>query len=248
MARTLARSGHYGPSLPPANPPWQHGVSSPAPPGRPTLYGLSVLSSPHPLAARSSGSSCCGGQRRSASRPPRPGRLARPPHVPGRRLLSFSMPDTPSCAPLRRPRGRARPGCSFPDRQSPRPCSTRHRAAAGGPRGPTRGPTRWRPSGAVRASPTSSPGDVLVGDRGFCSFLHLATLAARGAPCGVPGPCPADRRLRSAPAARQPRRRGEQGRGRPPLAALGAAARGQARPGGRVVQAGRRGGGAGVAA
>uniref|UniRef100_UPI0013ECC8CB transposase n=1 Tax=Paludisphaera soli TaxID=2712865 RepID=UPI0013ECC8CB len=29
--------------------------------------------------------------------------------------------------------------------------------------------------------PHLGPGDVLVGDRGFCSFLHLALLAARGA-------------------------------------------------------------------
>src|SRR5262245_39838387 len=33
---------------------------------------------------------------------------------------------------------------------------------------------------ASRLHPPLRPGDVLVGDRGFCSFAHLALLARRG--------------------------------------------------------------------
>ena len=82
--------------------------------------------------------------------------------------------------------------------------------------------------------PHLGPGDVLVGDRGFCSFLHLAMLAARGAHAVF-------RMHQRQIVDFTPHRphvgrdAGEAGQG-PAAVALAAAAR-RARPGGRVVQA-----------
>jgi hypothetical protein len=90
---------------------------------------------------------------------------------------SFSMPDT---APLRRHFGQPaaqKPGCGFP---------VAHlmvwvdvatgmllRAAAT--------PLRTHDSKAAQDAPELEPGDVVLADRGLCSFAHLALLAARGA-------------------------------------------------------------------
>ena len=46
--------------------------------------------------------------------------------------------------------------------------------------------------------PSSAQDDVLLGDRGFCSFAHLALLVARGAARRLPHPSAADRRFHAA--------------------------------------------------
>jgi hypothetical protein len=89
---------------------------------------------------------------------------------------SFSMPDT---AELRRHFGQPvaqKPGCGFP---------VAHlmvwvdvatgmllRAAAT--------PLRTHDSKAAQDAPDLAPGDVVLADRGLCSFVHVALLAARG--------------------------------------------------------------------
>jgi hypothetical protein len=89
---------------------------------------------------------------------------------------SFSMPDAPE---LRKHFGQPaaqKPGCGFP---------VAHlmvwvdvatgmllRAAAT--------PLRTHDSKAAQDAPALEPGDVVVGDRGLCSFARLARLAARG--------------------------------------------------------------------
>ena len=91
---------------------------------------------------------------------------------------SFSMPDTPELRAHFGTSGRAKPGCSFPVARILALFHAGTGAAAGGPRRPAAGPR----DGVRRRRPRPPrPGDVLVGDRGFCSFLHLAMLAARGA-------------------------------------------------------------------
>src|SRR4051794_1920076 len=90
----------------------------------------------------------------------------------------FSVPDTPELNARFGTSGRAKPGCSFPVARFlalfhagtgllleviPAPLRAHEMADVGG------------------VHPHLGKGDVLVGDRGFCSFLHLALLVARGA-------------------------------------------------------------------
>jgi hypothetical protein len=91
---------------------------------------------------------------------------------------SFSMPDTPELRAHFGISGRAKPGCSFP---VARILALFH-AGTGALLEVLATPLRAHEMAAVGGvHPHLGPGDVLVGDRGFCSFLHLATLAARGA-------------------------------------------------------------------
>jgi hypothetical protein len=90
---------------------------------------------------------------------------------------SFSMPDTPE---LRRhfgqPGGQAA-GCGFP---VARILALFH-AGTGLLMDVLATPLRSHEMGRVQAlHPALGPGDVLVGDRGFCSFPHLALLLGRG--------------------------------------------------------------------
>src|SRR4051795_10271065 len=90
---------------------------------------------------------------------------------------SFSMPDTPEPRAHFGTSGRAKPGCSFP---VARILALFH-AGTGLLLEVLAAPLRSHEmayAGAVHAH--LGRGDVLVGDRGFCSFLHLAMLAARG--------------------------------------------------------------------
>jgi hypothetical protein len=90
---------------------------------------------------------------------------------------SFSMPDEPE---LRRhfgqPGGQA-PGCGFPVAK----ILALFHAGTGLLLDVVAAPLRAHDMGQVDAvHPTLKPGDVLVGDRGLCSFAHLATLLGRG--------------------------------------------------------------------
>jgi hypothetical protein len=91
---------------------------------------------------------------------------------------SFSMPDTPELRAHFGTSGRAKPGCSFP---VARILALFH-AGTGLLLDVLASPLRAHEMASVGGvHPHLGPGDVLVGDRGFCSFLHLALLAARGA-------------------------------------------------------------------
>jgi hypothetical protein len=91
---------------------------------------------------------------------------------------SFSMPDAPGLRAHFGTSGRAKPGCSFP---VGRILALFH-AGTGLLLEVTAAPLRAHEMAAVGGvHPHLGPGDVLVGDRGFCSFVHLAMLAARGA-------------------------------------------------------------------
>jgi hypothetical protein len=91
---------------------------------------------------------------------------------------SFSMPDTPELRAHFGVSGRAKPGCSFP---VARVLALFH-AGTGLLLEAVAAPLRSHEmAGAGGVHAHLGPGDVLVGDRGFCSFVHLAMLAARGA-------------------------------------------------------------------
>ncbi len=91
---------------------------------------------------------------------------------------SFSMPDTPELRAHFGTSGRAKPGCSFP---VARLLALFH-AGTGALLEVRTAPLRAHEMAGVGGVHAHlGPGDVLVGDRGFCSSLHLATLAARGA-------------------------------------------------------------------
>jgi hypothetical protein len=91
---------------------------------------------------------------------------------------SFSMPDTPELRAHFGTSGRAKPGCSFP---VARILALFH-AGTGLLLEVLASPLRAHEMASVGGvHPHLGPGDVLVGDRGFCSFLHLAILAARSA-------------------------------------------------------------------
>jgi len=90
---------------------------------------------------------------------------------------SFSMPDTRELLAHFGQHGEQRPGCGFP---------TAHwlvllHAGTGMITQMLAGPWRTHDlSGAVRLHPELRAGDVLVADRGFCSYAHLALLLQRG--------------------------------------------------------------------
>jgi hypothetical protein len=91
---------------------------------------------------------------------------------------SFSMPDTPELRSHFGTSGRAKPGCSFP---VARIVALFH-AGTGTLLEVLATPLRSHEMASIDdVHAHLGRGDVLVGDRGFCSFLHLALLAARGA-------------------------------------------------------------------
>jgi hypothetical protein len=91
---------------------------------------------------------------------------------------SFSMPDTPELQRhFGQPGGQAA-GCGFPTAK----ILTLFHAGTGLLLDVLAAPLRTHDMGQVDGvHPTLKPGDVLVGDRGFCSFAHLALLLGRGA-------------------------------------------------------------------
>lgn len=70
MACAPARSGQHRPSLPPANPARQHGVSPPAPSGRPPTGRPRRFGKLVPACRAGSGRGGCVGRRRAARRRP----------------------------------------------------------------------------------------------------------------------------------------------------------------------------------
>jgi Transposase DDE domain len=90
---------------------------------------------------------------------------------------SFSMPDTPELQRhFGQPGGQAA-GCGFPVAK----ILALFHAGTGLLLDVIAAPLRTHDLGQVDGvHPTLQPGDVLVGDRGFCSFPHLALLLGRG--------------------------------------------------------------------
>ena len=134
---------------------------------------------------------------------------------------SFSMPDEPELqAPLRPARQPAQ-GLRLPRGQVAGPVRPRHRHAAPLGAGAVADATRCR--GPRRSPRDLEPGDVVLGDRGFCSYAHLALLVATR----PARRCSASTRSRSStsrPAGRRPRG-GLEGRAGPAALAVGAGAR-----------------------
>jgi hypothetical protein len=91
---------------------------------------------------------------------------------------SFSMPDVPE---LRRHFGQSqaqRPGCGFPVAK----LLAVFDLATGMLLRVAAAPLRTHETGQLAAVHAAmAPGDVLLGDRGFCSYAHLALLVQRGA-------------------------------------------------------------------
>ena len=205
LARLPADPRRHPPLVRRPGPPRQHRPDPRLAPGRPLVHRRGLLPG--------AGTPAPGGLPGRAPRPdrgPRPGHphaghLARPPHLPGRRLVLLDARHARAAGPLRH-LGPGQARLQLPGGPHPGPVPRRHRAAAGGPRRPAAGPRDGRPSAA--STPTSAPGDVLVGDRGFCSFAAPGDAGRPRRPRGVPHPPPADRRLHAGPAARRPRRQG----------------------------------------
>jgi Transposase DDE domain len=100
----------------------------------------------------------------------------------GHRLIlidgsSFSMPDTPELQARFGQSKKAKPGCGFPVAH----LMVVVHAATGLLLQAFAAPLHSHDMGLVaRVHPDLKPGDVVVADRGFCSFAHLASLLARG--------------------------------------------------------------------
>jgi hypothetical protein len=90
---------------------------------------------------------------------------------------SFSMPDTPELQDHFGQPGNQAAGCGFPVAK----ILALFHAGTGMLLDIVAAPLRTHDMGQVDGvHPTLRPGDVLVGDRGFCSFPHLALLLGRG--------------------------------------------------------------------
>ena len=156
----------------------------------------------------------------------------------GHRLLvvdgsSFSMPDTPELRSHFGQSGQQAAGCGFP---------TAHWLAlvhfgSGLFQRVIAGPLRTHDlSGAARLHPELAAGDVLLGDRAFCSFAHLALLLGQGVEA-VLRPPTRDCRLPAGPPLRGSTGRQERTQERPAPLAVDRAS-GRTRSAGRVVSAG----------
>lgn len=90
---------------------------------------------------------------------------------------SFSMPDTPELQQAFGQPGAQAPGCGFPVAH----LLALFHAGTGLVMQVLASPLRTHDlPGAWRMHPEMGPGDVLVADRGFCSFAHLALLVQAG--------------------------------------------------------------------
>lgn len=90
---------------------------------------------------------------------------------------SFSMPDTPELGAYFGQPGGQKPGCGFPVAH----WLVMLHAGTGMITKMLAAPLRTHDmSGAVELHPELRAGDVLVADRGFCSYAHLALLFQRG--------------------------------------------------------------------
>jgi hypothetical protein len=96
-------------------------------------------------------------------------------HVDG---SSFSMPDTPALQAKFGQPGAQQPGCGFPVAH----LLVLFHASTGFLLQALAAPLRTHDMAQVaELHPDLHAGDILVGDRGLCSFAHLALLSARGA-------------------------------------------------------------------
>jgi hypothetical protein len=90
---------------------------------------------------------------------------------------SVSMPDTPVLQEAFGQPGAQKPGCGFPVMH----LLTLFHASTGFLLNVVAAPLRTHDMARVgKIHPDLQAGDILVGDRGFCSFAHLALLAGRG--------------------------------------------------------------------
>jgi hypothetical protein len=90
---------------------------------------------------------------------------------------SFSMPDTPALQAHFGQPGNQKKGCGFPVAK----ILALFHAGTGLLLEVAAAPLRSQDiAGIAGVLPLLAPGDVLVGDRGFCSFAHLAMLITRG--------------------------------------------------------------------
>src|SRR5262249_10403998 len=90
---------------------------------------------------------------------------------------SASMPDTPALQKAFGQPGAQKPGCGFPVMH----LLALFHATTGFLLNVATAPLRTHDMSRVgQVHPDLEAGDILVGDRGFCSFVHLALLAARG--------------------------------------------------------------------
>lgn len=90
---------------------------------------------------------------------------------------SFSMPDTPELQERFGQPGAQAPGCGFPVAK----ILALFHAGTGVLLKVMVAPLRSHEMASVEGThPALGPGDVLVGDRGFCSFAHFAMLTASG--------------------------------------------------------------------
>lgn len=90
---------------------------------------------------------------------------------------AFSMPDTPELRGQFGQPGAQRPGCGFPVAK----ILALFHAGTGVLLKVMVAPLRSHEMASVAGiHPALGPGDVLVGDRGFCSFAHLAMLSGSG--------------------------------------------------------------------
>jgi hypothetical protein len=90
---------------------------------------------------------------------------------------SFSMPDTPELRNHFGQSGAQQPGCGFPTAH----LMALFHAGTGALRKVIAAPLRTHDMSQVPAvHPELQPGDVVVGDRGFCSYAHLALATLRG--------------------------------------------------------------------
>jgi hypothetical protein len=90
---------------------------------------------------------------------------------------SFSMPDTPELQQAFGQPGAQKPGCGFPVAH----LLTLFHAGTGMLQKIVTAPLRTHDMAqAERMHPELAPGDVLLADRGFCSFTHLAQLLSSG--------------------------------------------------------------------
>jgi IS4 transposase len=90
---------------------------------------------------------------------------------------SASMPDTPALQEAFGQPGAQKPGCGFPVMH----LVALFHATTGFLLNVVAAPLRTHDMARVgQVHPDLKAGDIVVGDRGFCSFAHLALLAARG--------------------------------------------------------------------
>ena len=177
LAEAHPRPRHHHLPLPAPGPPRQHRLPARRPLRRLDLHRQRLLPGPQaappgrlPLAPRED-------RRRVPIRHRRRFALARPSRLARRRLELLHARRPRAAAPLRPARQPAARAAASPWPSGWR-CSTSPPACCSARRRRRCGPTRCRRAAAI--SRELEPGDLVLGDRGFCSYAHLALLSAAG--------------------------------------------------------------------